>query len=439
MDLRRIGMGALTILAFALTCPCWSLDQSKVLDILLEKGLNADQVGMMIQDENGNIFTLNETKHLKPASTMKILTAGAALEFLGTNFEFKTELLTDGVIQNHVLKGSVFIKAGGDPTFNMHSLSLFLNDLKKEGIHSIDGNIVIDDSNYSDIHTLNMRSWSDASNPGKYPLFVNVDPPGNLQPGSRSWLRMKKRLRRLLQLNEDFVIYQNMAEPDLWTGQDFVQLLRHARIHVRGSVQRGEIPPEARVIGTVSTPLTGVIRDMLKSSNNYYADMMIRNLAAQSGQRPANVEAGMQFIYSFLDRVGISHDDYSLNSGAGFTHSSYITAGALCGVLNYLREQPDVSSVFVDSLPVAGMDGTLRYRMRRTEAQGKVHAKTGYLGSLVSRSKIRDGVVALAGFATSSAGKTLTFVFLYNGTDSPYFVRGIFDKICVELVTDPEL
>jgi D-alanyl-D-alanine carboxypeptidase/D-alanyl-D-alanine-endopeptidase (penicillin-binding protein 4) len=284
-----------------------------------------------------------------------------------------------------------------------------------------------------------MRSWSETSNPGKYPLFVNVDPPRNLQPGSRSWLKMKKRLRRLLELNEDYVIYQNMAEPDLWTGQDFMQMLRHARIYVKGTVLRGQIPAEARVIGTVHTHLTEVIRNMLKSSNNYYADMMIRNLAAQSGQRPANVEAGMQFIYAFLDRVGIAHDDYSLNSGAGFTHSSYITAGALCKVLNYLRDQPDVSSVFVGSLPVAGMDGTLKHRMRRTEAQGKVYAKTGYLGSLVSRSKIRDGVVALAGFAKSSAGKTLTFVFLYNGTRSPYLVRSTFDQICVELVTDSEL
>lgn len=437
--MKRIVFGVLTVLVFLLARPCWSLDQSKVLDTLLEKGLDADQVGMMIQDENGKIFTLNETKHLKPASTMKILTAGAALELLGTNFQFKTELLTNGVIKNHVLKGSVYMKAGGDPTFHMNSLSLFVDALKNKGIRSIDGNVVIDDSNYSDIHTLNMLSWSKISDPGKYPLFVNVDPPANIQAGSRSWLKMKKRLRRLLELNEDYVIYQNMAEPDLWTGQDFLQLLRKARIQVTGQVIRGKVPTAASTIGTVTTPLTKVIHDMLKSSNNYYADMMIRNLAAQSGQRPANVEAGMQFIYSFLDRVGISRDAYSLNSGAGFTHRSYITAGALCAVLNYLREQPAVSSIFVDSLPVAGLDGTLRHRMRRTEAQGNVHAKTGYLGGRVSRSKIRDGVVALAGYATSSAGKTLTFVFLYNGSRSPQLVRSIFDKLCVDLVTDPEL
>src|SRR5262249_35809087 len=164
--------------------------------------------GIIIQDNSGNIFTLNESKHLKPASTMKILTAGAALENLGKDFEFKTNLSITGAIKNHVLYGNLYIQAGGDPTFNANSLRIYVNALKSEGIQLIRGNIVVDDSNFSDIHTLNMRSWSNVADPGNYPLFVNVDPPTNLPAGSRSWLKTKKRLRRLLELNEDYVIYQ---------------------------------------------------------------------------------------------------------------------------------------------------------------------------------------------------------------------------------------
>jgi len=437
--MRKSFSRFLVVLFLAVAAPCVALDQSRVLDILLQQGLRTDQVGMIIQDESGNIFTLNETKKLKPASTMKILTAGATLEFLGPSFQFETQLLTDGAVKNHVLNGSLYMKADGDPSFNASDLYLFLEAIQKLGIKTIHGNLVIDDSNFSDIHTLNMRSWAQTSSPGNCPLFVNVDPPANLAPYSRSWLKAKKRLRRLLDLNDDYVIYQNMVEPDLWTGLDFLQLLKKAGISVSGKVKRGSIPDEAQVMGRVLTPLTKVIHDMLKSSNNFYADMMIRNLASQSGERPANVQAGMQFIYHFLDNVGVSRDDYSLNSGAGFTHRSYITAGALSSVLNHLQEQPEISSIFFSALPVAGMDGTLKYRMRRTEAQGKIHAKTGYLGRAISRYKLRDGVVALAGFATPSDGKTLTFVFLYNGTRSPQLVKNIFDKICVELVKDPGL
>jgi len=438
-EMRKSFFGFLLAFFLAVAAPCVALDQSRVLDILLQQGVTADQVGMIIQDESGKIFTLNETKKLKPASTMKILTAGTSLEFLGPSFQFETQLFNDGVVKNHVLKGSLYMKAGGDPSFNSNDLHLFVDTIQKAGIKSIYGNIVIDDSNFSDIHMLEMRSWTQTASPGNTPLFINVDPPANVTPYSRSWLRAKKRLRRLLDLNDDYVIYQNMVEPDLWTGLDFLQLLKRAGISVVGKVRRGSIPDNAIVLGSVRTPLTRVIYDMLKSSNNYYADMMIRNLASQSGDRPANVKAGMRFIYEFLDKVGVSRNDYSLNSGAGFTHRSYITAGALCLVLNHLFEQPVISPIFFSSLPVAGMDGTLKYRMRRTEAQGKIHAKTGYLSRAVSRYKLRDGVVALAGFATPTEGKTLTFVFLYNGTRSPQLVKNIFDKICVELVKNPGL
>jgi D-alanyl-D-alanine carboxypeptidase/D-alanyl-D-alanine-endopeptidase (penicillin-binding protein 4) len=434
--MRKSFFGVFTILVLALTVPAIAFDQSRVLDILQQQGLSEDQVGMIIEDGTGRVFTLNETKKLKPASTMKILTAGASLEILGPNYRFDTQILSNAPVQNHALKGSLYLKANGDPSFKSNDLYLFLADLQKKGIKSIQGNIVIDDSKYSDIHTMSMRSWTQAPNPGNYPLFINVDPPANLAPYTKSWLRAKQRLRRLLDLNDDYVIYQNMVEPDLWTGLDFRQLLKKARISVTGKVIRGRVPDDARVIGSVTTPLTKVIHDMLKSSNNYYADMMIRNLAAESGERPANVKAGMQFLYAFLDEAGVSRDDYSLNSGAGFTHRSYITAGALCAVLNYLRSQPEISPIFFESLPVAGTDGTLKYRMRKTEAQGKIHAKTGYLGRAISRYRLREGVVALAGFATPTEGKTFTFVFLYNGTRSPQIVRNIFDKICVELVKD---
>jgi D-alanyl-D-alanine carboxypeptidase/D-alanyl-D-alanine-endopeptidase (penicillin-binding protein 4) len=436
MGLRGISFIALTLVICVFTTYSPALDQTKVLNLMMEKGMAFDQVGIIIQDEDGKVFAFNEKKHLKPASLTKILTAGTSLEMLGTDFQFKTQLLTDGSIENRVLKGSIFLRADGDPTFNARVLVHFLNALKNQKIQTIDGDIVIDDSNQSDIHTTDMRSWQRTPNPGNYPLFVNVDPPAKVQPGSRSWKSAKKRLRRLIEFNDAYVVYQNMIQPDLWTGHDFLLLLRKSKIRVTGRVVRGNIPQSASEIAVLNTPLTLVTRDMLKSSNNFYADMMIRNLGANSGANPVTMEAGMKFIDSFLERVGVSREDYSLNSGAGFTHSGFITAGALCSVLNYLRAQPTLSYVFYDSLPIAGLDGTLKFRMRKTDAVGRVHAKTGYLARKISRTRVQDGVVALAGFATASTEKNLTFVFLYNGMLSPTVVRSIFDKMCVILVTE---
>jgi len=436
MGLRGILLIFLTVVLSVFPAYSSALDQSKVLSLMMEKGMAFDQVGIIVEDENGKVFAFNEKKHLKPASLTKILTAGTALELLGTDFQFKSQLLMDGSIKNHVLKGSIYLQNNGDPTFDSRSLTNFLTALKNQKIQTIDGDIVIDDSKQFDVQSRDTKSWQRTPNPGNYPLFVNVDPPPNVEPGSRSWKSAKKRLRRLIALNEDYIVYENMVQPDLWTGQDFLLLLRKSKIRVTGRVIRGKVPEDSAEIAVVNTPLTLVIHNMLKSSNNFYADMLIRNFAAHGGADRINMEDGIKYLDSFLDRVGVSHEDYSLYSGSGFTHNGFITAGALCLVLNHLRAQPNVSTVFYDSLPVAGLDGTLKHRMRRTEAVGRVHAKTGYLASLVSRSKSTDGVVALAGFANTSAEKYLTFVFLYNGRLSPNLVRSVFDKMCVILVTE---
>lgn len=427
----------LVLFWFVVCHSAFGIDASRVNELIREHRLNPDELGILIEDDSGKLFTLNEDKKLKPASLTKVLTAGAALEYLGPNFEFKTDLLSDAKVVNRHLKGSLYLRAAGDPEFGKEKLYKFLGALQQLKIQTIDGSIVIDDSMYSDIHVKDSKSWRYSVNQGNYPLFVNMDPPRAMVPHSRQWRKAEARLRRLLDLNNRYVIYQNMAQPDLWTGHHFVSLLKKSGIKVKGKVIRGTVPENAEVLATVSNPLTRVVHEMLKSSNNFYADMMIRNLAAESGEKPATVQAGMEFIFTFLDHVGIDRDDYLLSCGAGFTHSNFISAGALIKILNHLRSEPAYSSIFLESLPVAGIDGTLRTRMRKTPAQGRVQAKTGYLGRVITRFRKLDGVVALGGFVDSLNGKVLTFVFVYNGTRPPSIVRATFDKILVELVKEP--
>ena len=428
-----------TAFLFFLLCAqaAFGIDTNRLYALFMENRLNPNELGVLIEDESGKLFALNESKKLKPASLTKVLTAGAALEYLGPDFEFRTDLLAANKIANNRTSGSIYLRASGDPEFGKANLYKFVAALRELGIKTIDGNIVIDDSSYSDIHVKDSRSWRSWVNKGNYPLFVNVDPPAGMAPHSRQWRKAEARLRRLLDLNDHYVVYQNMAQPDLWTGHHFNSLLKAGGIRVKGKVVRGKVPENAVVLATVSNPLAKVIHEMLKSSNNFYADMMIRNLAAESGEKPATVQAGMEFIYNFLDHVGVDRDDYFLNCGAGFTHSNFISAGALSKILNHLRQEPAIASTFLQSLPVAGIDGTLRTRMRRTPAQGRVQAKTGYLGTVVSRFRKLDGVVALGGFADSLNGKPFTFVFVYNGTRPPSVVRATFDKILVELVKEP--
>jgi D-alanyl-D-alanine carboxypeptidase/D-alanyl-D-alanine-endopeptidase (penicillin-binding protein 4) len=125
-----------------------------------------------------------------------------------------------------------------------------------------------------------------------------------------------------------------------------------------------------------------------------------------------------------MGQAGIPSNNYQLTSAAGYSNENLITPNALCKVLRFLKSDDKIFPAFYSSLPVAGVDGTLRHRMRRTVAQGRIVAKTGYL----------DGVVGLAGFVNRPDAKVITFAFMYNVSRPAWIVKSTFDKICVELV-----
>ncbi len=197
---------------------------------------------------------------------------------------------------------------------------------------------------------------------------------------------------------------------------------------------RGKVSRSAKVLAEIANPLTKVVSQMMKASNNFYADMLVRNIPVAFGERPGSFGTGIDFVTYYLDHVKIAHSEYSLNSGSGFSHQNMITPRALTKLLGHLKNERTVAPHFFSSLPVAGVDGTLRGRMRNTGAQGRVHAKTGFLRPISSGTIHLDGVVGLAGFGTRPDGKNLIFVFLYNGIRAPDVVRSTFDRICADLI-----
>lgn len=406
-----------------------SVDHTSVDKILTASGLTSSELGMLVQDEQGTIFALNSDQQFVPASLTKILTAGASLNMLHTNYAFKTELLTDGPFSDRVLKGALYVKAGGDPSFHTTKLQRLLAEFAQQRARRIEGDIIIDDSRFDDYKSDNwntvknmISSWKEHSSP----LFVDVDPPEQYMPPLiRFWRRTERRLRTIVvSPSNDLVVYKNMTEPDLWTGYKMIRLFQQSGITVSGKVRRGTVPPDARVLAEVTSPLTEVVSSMMKSSDNYIAEMLTKNLAAEAQQKPVTIEAGLQFIRQFMDQAGIPSNTYELTSAAGYSNQNLISPNALCKVLRFLKNDNVIFPTFYSSLPVAGIDGTLRHRMRKTAAQGRIAAKTGYL----------EGVVGLAGFVNRPDAKVLTFAFMYNGHKPAWIVKSTFDKICVELV-----
>jgi D-alanyl-D-alanine carboxypeptidase/D-alanyl-D-alanine-endopeptidase (penicillin-binding protein 4) len=417
--------------AFALEIPAFQ-------SLLTQGTLSSDELGILVLDEENNpVFTWNESRKLKPASLSKIVTGAAALELLGTSCQFRTQLLYDGRIEGRTLNGSLFLRNGGDPTFTPARLPTFLADLKSKNVTRIEGNLVLDDSRFQEVRTAGWQRHVDSLNPKMFPLFVSLDPPANVSTSSKSWQKMRRNSRRFTEFSGRFVVYQNMAEPNLWTGYEFHRMLRQHGIQLSGKLIRGEVPAKAQLLSEIVSPLTQVVSRMMKSSDNFYADMLVRNLSAEFGEKPATFETGLSFVNLFLDQIQIPRSEYSFNSGSGFSHQNFISARALSSILNHLKNEDTVSSYLLSSLPIAGVDGTLQYRMRKTAAQGRIHAKTGYLRSVRTKTVQHSGAVTLAGFAERPDGKILTFVFLYNGRQSPYLIRSIFDKICVQMIGPP--
>lgn len=411
-----------------------SLEASAIQPLLNKNKLDSNDVGIMIMEDGKELFSLNASRKFKPASLSKMITGAAVLELLGPGYQFKTQLLFDGSIVDHTVRGSVYLLGGGDPSFHSGRLSSLIAGLKKQKIEKIEGDLIVDDSRFRDVVTPYWMAQTGTINPDHFPLFLRFDPPSGLAPFSPDWQKAERLHRKAINLEGRFVVYQNMIEPSLWTGYQFLQMIRKAGIHLNGKVMRGKTSRSSKVLAEISNPLTKVVSHMMKTSNNFYADMLVRNISVAFGERPGNFGTGVDFVTFYLDHVKVPRSDYSLNSGSGFSHQNMITPLALTKLLNHLKNERTISPHFFSSLPVAGVDGTLAGRMRKTGAKGRVHAKTGYLRPVSIGTFHLDGVVGLAGFGVRPNGKNLTFVFLYNGNRAPDVVRSTFDKICVDLI-----
>jgi D-alanyl-D-alanine carboxypeptidase/D-alanyl-D-alanine-endopeptidase (penicillin-binding protein 4) len=162
---------------------------------------------------------------------------------------------------------------------------------------------------------------------------------------------------------------------------------------------------------------------MNKFSNNYVAEMLTKQLGSLSST-PGTIENGVQKMRIYLKDIGIPEKEYVLLSPSGLNRDNQFTAKHFLTVLTAVQKQLKLYPEFLSSLPIAGVDGTLKNRMKGTPAERWVRAKTGYLNSVIS----------LAGFAGRKDGTVVPFVFIFNGSADEAKVRSLFDRLSTILV-----
>lgn len=418
-------------------------DKREILSFISSSAKKNGTLGIVVRaaDTGETVFRYNSEKSFIPASNNKILSSVAALSLLGKDFRFRTEFYLGGGIHGNVAHGGLYVKGFGDPTIDLEKLELIAKRIKNLGVSRIDGGILLDGSYFDETYygegwdpewvgeafcppvaaiSFNYNSAKikvSASRAGM-PAYVSAEPkefPFAIKSrvltsrrrsgvmaefGSRNQIRLSgyvssRRKRETLEMS--------VPDPFFYFGEMLRATLEKKGVRVDGRVRRARVPKWAGAVFThYSEPLGVVIREYNKESVNIIGESLVKVLGARFMKEPGSWKTGTYVIRDYLAGVGVS-GDVSVVDGSGLSRMNRVSPGDLAEVLLRAYKNPEISKEFLESLPVAGVDGTLEKRFY--ELKGRVYAKTGYL----------EGARSLSGYVFARDGRTYVFSIISNG------------------------
>lgn len=359
--------------------------QAKLDTLTRDPMFESTQLGLLVYDLTADsaLYACGAKQTLRPASTMKLLTAITALDKLGANYQFRTSLYYTGDISNRTLKGDVYCVGGMDPQFDEVDMKAFVDRLRQLGVDTIRGRVV-GDTSFKEADLLGEGWCWDDDNPQLTPLLIS---------------RKDEFLSR------------------------FVEQLRNDSVVVEAPCISGTLPKGARAVCSRFHTLEQILVPMMKESDNLYAESVFFQIAASSGVRPAKAVHARQIIKKTLGQAGVSDIMYKLTDGSGLSLYNYITPELEVRLLRYAYRNNSIFRHLLPALPIAGIDGTLKKRMIGTTAQGLIKAKTGTV----------TGVSALAGYCPAPNGHLLAFCIINQGVMRSADGRAFQDRVCVAL------
>lgn len=366
----------------------WPHNVRAQINALLQTDMfRTSQLGMMVYDLDADsaIFCHNERQLMRPASTMKVITAITALSRLGGSYQFKTDLCYTGEVDSCTLRGDVYCVGGFDPRFNNDDLRAFVEGIRRMGIDTIRGSIYGDKTMKDNNPYGEGWCWDD-DNPTLSPL--------------------------LLSRKDQFL-------------PKFYSELREAGIYLTGSLGEKRKPEESNCIVRRFHTIDQVLMRMLKESDNLYAESMFYQIAASTGNRPATSKSARSVIQQLVNKVGLNGSRYKFADGSGLSLYNYVSAELEVKMLRYAFHDQNIYNHLLPALPIAGTDGTLRKRMTGAFTRGNVHAKTGTV----------TGISSLCGYLTAANGHHLCFAIINQGVMHHKNGRRFQDKVCTILAS----
>ncbi len=356
----------------------------RIDSLLGHRMFETSQVGLMVYDLDADtvLYAHNERQLMRPASTMKLLTAITALDCLGRNYRYTTFVYYTGECDSTALRGDIYIKGGMDPSLEDYDLDCIVEDIVKLHVDTIAGNIIADRS-FKDASLLGEGWCWDDDNPVLSPLVF----------------KRKDNLVAVL-----------------------MQKLRDQGIVVTGFSGERTVPADAKTLSVRYSSIEPILSKMMKDSDNLYAESMLYQVGALSGGT-SSVKAAQREERKILESAGLDASAYRLADGSGLSLYNYLSAECEVMLLRYAYRNKRIFGTLCQSLPCAGVDGTLKRRMRNTSAQGNVMAKTGTLA----------GIYTLAGYCISPENHMLAFCILNQGILHAATARSFQDRVCEAL------
>lgn len=450
-------------------------------DIFNDPSFSSATWGVLIQSlETGEYFyKRNEDKLLVPASNLKLFTTAAGLVLLGDDYRFSTNLYTRGTLEGSSFNGDIIVQGRGDPAlsgrfYDGNGLKVFedwADTLIAHGIDEIKGNIIGDDNEFDDTGLGEGWAWDNESywysaQSGSISLNENCLDINVIVNGDKNTARVRIfpdtkyvvivnnvvvvpadsttdiqvyrergtnviTVSGTIQLDSDTVkTYCTINNPTQYAMVVLKDVLERKGIFVSGyAVDIDDLPVPVDysktelVLTHYSPPLRDLVKVINKQSRNFFAEQLLKVIGLEelhfgSAENGITAEADM-----FRD-MGINTDNLKIVDGSGLSRMNLVTPRTFVTLLNYMFKSKHFIS-FYNSLPIAGVDGTLGTRMKNTRAEGRVRAKTGFLESIRS----------LSGYTYTGDNEPVAFSIIGNNFNVPVkLAENLQDLVCLRLV-----
>ena len=455
--LRRIAPMTKRLICACLLLVAWTAVRASeawppaVQQALKAAGIPPGNVSGFVQqvDARNPSLRVNETIAMNPASVMKLVTTLAGLEILGPAYRWRTQAHLDGALKDGVLQGSLMLKGMGDPKLTFESFWLLLRALRDRGLRDVRGDLVLDRTYFStgehdpgrfdaeplraynvgpDALLLSFKSVSfqfvPDSDTGSVLVYAQPRPEqlevvsvlrtsngpcGEWRDKVKADFQTAAKLRALFtgvyptSCGERSWHIAMLTHPE-FVGGVFRQLWPELGGAFSGSVREAAVLPGMKVFYShESAPLTEIVRDINKFSNNVMARQLYLTIGAEAARAPGRYDKSLGVVKSWLSKRGLEMPELVIENGSGLSRRERISAQSL-GALLVSAFHSTVMPEFIASMPLLAVDGTMRKRLKGEQVAGSAHIKSGSLAD----------VRAIGGYVLDRKGQRHAVVMMIN-------------------------